>query len=97
MHAVNLKENGSGQPEKTSDIQFGCLVKIDELPTNGLDKKIIKASISNYCNPKYVDYRKGHTTCIIRLEDPGVTKEFIEKFKGGDKLIIQNKKVELFQ
>lgn len=84
------------QTDRSQELPKGCLVRIKNLPTENIDKQTISAAVSTFWTPKYVDYRKGFSECIIRFEDNEVADSFIKKYRAED-LVIQNKKVSFIK
>jgi len=65
--------------EKDFDIAPGCIVKLHKLPL-GIDKQTIKTAVSHFSSPKYVDYKKGSDTALVRFETSILAKSFIDKY-----------------
>ena len=64
--------------EKPIDRKAGCLVKLI-----GLDKAIVKQDIlvalRHFCNPAYIDYKKGSEVCVVRFDSKTLRDAFAEK------------------
>lgn len=73
-------------------IPKGCLVRLRGLPHSDVDKATIKALVSNFCQPKYVDYRKGWDSCIVRFGSAKNALDFQEKY-SREKLTLNGKTV----
>lgn len=82
----------SDSAKKESTIPKGCLLRLRGIPKENIDKATIKALVSNFCQPKYVDYRKGWDSCIVRFGSPQNATEFLEKYTK-EKLNLNGHKV----
>jgi len=80
-------------PSISKEQIIGCLVQLKHLPAD-TDKVCIKAAVSNFTLPKYVDYKKGTSTAIIRFENPTIAKAFQDKYSLKD-FILNGKKIEM--
>ena len=86
------KDNLDHHVDQELNIQKGCLIKILELPQN-VDKQSIKAAVSHFSTPKYVDFKKSSDQTIIRFENPTITKAFFDKYTTLKEFEINQKKV----
>ena len=94
LHGENEQNSSVGSgAQRSTEISKGCLIKLKDLPSDGsLDKAIIRTSITSFCTPKYVDFRKGTNECIVRFETKQARDEFLSHYKK-EGFVIQNKKV----
>eukprot|EP01016_Furgasonia_blochmanni_P041565 TRINITY_DN5417_c0_g2_i1.p1 TRINITY_DN5417_c0_g2~~TRINITY_DN5417_c0_g2_i1.p1 ORF type:complete len:194 (-),score=61.68 TRINITY_DN5417_c0_g2_i1:130-651(-) len=79
---------------KEFELEPGCLVQLDGL-SPASTRESIKAAVSHYYEPDYVDYKKSGTSAIVRFSNSTIAQGFIDKYTDIKELVIDGEKITL--
>lgn len=75
-HLENSEEGGF--VEKKIDRKDGCLVKLGNLQKE-TTKQDIFVALKHFCNPAFVDFKRGSETCVVRFDNKTLREAFCER------------------
>ena len=71
--------DNSNYIEQSVKMEKDCLILLKNLPKN-TTKQDIRISVSHFCAPAYVDFKKMNNFCIIRFDNKTLCESFYEKY-----------------